>query len=225
VWKNPALTLTSLKQTVVEGIVKINAVYTVAAVSAQLFLTYEINNEGKIKVSQKLQASETAKIADMFRFGMQLRMPEDDDRIKYYGRGPFENYIDRNNSSFIGLYQQTVDEQFYPYIRPQETGNKTDVRWWQQTNKSGCGIKFYSNNPLSMSALHYSIESLDDGSEKHQGHSELVPKIPYTNICIDKVQSGLGCINSWGALPIDKYRMHYGNYEFSFVMEPVINSF
>ncbi|MDE3145443.1 MAG: DUF4981 domain-containing protein [Bacteroidota bacterium] len=225
VWKNPGLAFVSLKQTAEDGIVKINAVYNVAAVSAQLFLTYEISNDGKIKVTQKLQASETAKIADMFRFGMQLQMPEADDRIKYYGRGPYENYIDRNNSSFIGLYRQTVDEQFYPYIRPQETGNKTDVRWWQQTNKSGCGIKFYSNDPLSMSALHYSIQSLDDGSEKHQAHSELVPKVPYTNICIDKVQMGLGCINSWGALPIDKYRMHYGNYEFSFVMEPIVNRF
>ncbi|OIR03438.1 beta-galactosidase [mine drainage metagenome] len=225
VWKNPGITLTSLKQTAEDGIVKINAVYNVAAVSAQLFLTYEISNNGKIKVTQKLQASETAKVADMFRFGMQLQMPESDDRIKYYGRGPYENYIDRNNSSFIGLYQQTVDEQFYPYIRPQETGNKTDVRWWQQTNKSGGGIRFCSNDPLSMSALHYSIESLDDGSEKHQAHSELVTKVPYTNICIDKVQMGLGCINSWGALPIDKYRMHYGNYEFSFMMEPVVNGF
>ena len=157
----------------------------------------------------------------MFRFGMQLQMPENDEYIQYYGNGPFENYIDRNNSSFIGLYKQTVDEQFYPYVRPQETGTKTGVRWWQQTNRGGTGLKFYSDTALSISALHYSIESLDDGMEKHQRHSALVPEVNYTNVCIDKVQMGLGCINSWGAIPLDKYLLHYGDYKFSFIIEPV----
>ena len=76
-----------------------------------------------------------------------------------------------------------------------------------------------------MSALHYSIESLDDGSEKHQRHSALVPKVHYTNVCIDKVQMGLGCINSWGAMPLDKYLLPYSDYEFSFMIEPVKNRY
>ena len=91
--------------------------------------------------------------------------------------------------------------------------------------EGGTGLRFYSDTAVSMSALHYAIGSLDDGNEKHQRHGLLVPQVNYTNICIDKVQMGLGCVTSWGALPIEKYRLHYGNYEFSFIMEPVINQF
>ncbi len=221
VWKQPEFKITSFNKKDSNGIVQVEADYDMPSVSAKLMLTYDINNEGEIKVTQKMIADKSAKIPDMFRFGMQMQMPKDDDRIQYYGRGPFENYIDRNNSSFIGLYKQTVDEQFYPYIRPQETGTKSDVRWWRQTDIGGTGLQFYSDTSFSISALHYSIESLDDGTEKHQWHSQLIPQVGYTNICIDKVQMGLGCINSWGAVPLDKYHVHYGDHEFTFVMEPV----
>jgi beta-galactosidase len=223
VWKQPELRLILMEKSTANGVVTVNADYDIPAVQAKLFLTYEIVPSGAIKVTQRLQASPSAKVVDMFRFGMQMQMPKEYDNIEYYGRGPFENYLDRNHSSFIGLYKQTVDQQFYPYIRPQETGNKTDIRWWCQTNRSRAGLMFQSNNPLSMSALHYSIESLDDGAEKHQRHSQLVPKINYINICIDKIQMGLGCINSWGALPMDKYRIHYRDYEFSFIMQPIFS--
>jgi beta-galactosidase len=91
---------------------------------------------------------------------MQMQMPKEMNQIKYYGRGPIENYTDRNHSTDIGLYRQTVDEQFYPYIRPQETGTKSDIRWWAQTNKGGNGLMFISEAPFLASALHYSIESL-----------------------------------------------------------------
>ena len=80
---------------------------------------------------------------------------------------------------------------------------------------------FISEAPFSASALNYSIESLDDGVQKDQRHSELVPPANYTNMCIDKVQMGLGCVNSWGALPLEQYRIHYGDYEFSFIMKPI----
>jgi beta-galactosidase len=220
-WKQPQYKLTGFKNETNDGVITINANYDMPSVSAKLLLTYQITREGKIKVTQQLVADKSAKVANMFRFGMQLQMPENAEYIQYYGKGPFENYIDRNNASFIGLYKQTVDEQFYPYVRPQETGTKTGVRWWQQTNRGGTGLKFYSDTALSISALHYSIESLDDGWEKHQRHSALVPRVNYTNVCIDKVQMGLGGINSWGAIPLDKYLLHYGDYEFSFMIEPV----
>lgn len=225
VWKQPGLKLVSLEKAITGNLVTINAAYDFAEVAAKLFLTYQISNEGKIKVTQRMQADKGTKVPDLFRFGMQLQMPKDAHKIKYYGRGPFENYCDRNQASVIGVYNQTVDEQYYPYIRPQETGTKTDIRWWQQVNDGGTGLRFYSDTAVSMSALHYAIGSLDDGTEKHQRHGLLVPQVNYTNVCIDKVQMGLGCVNSWGALPIEKYRLHYGNYEFSFIMEPVINKF
>lgn len=224
-WKKPGLKLVSLTSNIDNDMAVVKAEYTMEAVKAKLYLTYTINNNGAIKVTQKMEADKSAKVSDMFRFGMQIQMPKCMDHIDYYGRGPIENYIDRNNVTDLGHYVQTVDEQFYPYIRPQETGTKTDIRWWKQTNKSGNGLLFFSDAPFSASALHYSIDSLDDGPQKEQRHSELIPQIDYTNMCIDKVQMGLGCINTWGALPMEKYRIPYDDYEFSFIMKPIQGSF
>lgn len=224
-WKQPGLKLQSLTGKNVNDMVTVNAEYTMDAVKAKLYLTYVINNEGTVKVTQKMVADKSAKVSDMFRFGMQMQMPKDLEQIKYYGRGPVENYSDRNNVTDLGLYTQTVSEQFYSYIRPQENGNKTDIRWWKQMNKGGNGLMFIAEAPFSASALHYSIDSLDDGMQKDQRHSELVPQVDYTNMCIDKAQMGLGCITSWGTLPLEQYRLHYGDYEFSFIMKPIQANF
>lgn len=221
VWKNPGLKLTSLKQSIENEQAIVQAEYEMKAVKGKLFLTYVINNEGAIKVTQKMEAGKEEKVSDMFRFGMQMQMPENFNEVEYYGRGPVENYADRNHSTLIGKYRQTVAEQFYPYIRPQETGTKTDLRWWRVLNISGNGLQFVGDAPFSASALNYSIESLDDGVQKDQRHSPEVAKAPFTNLCIDKVQMGLGCVNSWGTLPLEKYRVPYQDYEFSFILTPV----
>lgn len=220
-WKNPGLKLLSINYKMENGLIVISTEYDMKAVSAKLYLTYVINNSGTIKVTQKMVADKAAKVSPLFRFGMQMQMPDSFDAIEYYGRGPVENYSDRNHNTFLGIYRQSVDEQFYPYIRPQETGTKTDIRWWKQLNMSGDGVKVFSEIPFSASALHYTIESLDEGMEKRQGHSPEVPKAELTNLCIDKVQMGLGCIDSWSALPLPQYRLPYGDYEFTFVLSPV----
>ena len=221
VWKNPGLKLTSLKQSIENEQAIVQAEYEMKAVKGKLFLTYVINNEGAVKVTQKMEAGKEEKVSDMFRFGMQMQMPENFNEVEYYGRGPVENYADRNHSTLIGKYRQRVAEQFYPYIRPQETGTKTDLRWWRVLNISGNGLQFVGDAPFSASALNYSIESLDDGVQKDQRHSPEVAKAPFTNLCIDKVQMGLGCVNSWGTLPLEKYRVPYQDYEFSFILTPV----
>ena len=221
VWKNPGLKLTSLKQSIENEQAIVQAEYEMKAVKGKLFLTYVINNEGAVKVTQKMEAGKEEKVSDMFRFGMQMQMPENFNEVEYYGRGPVENYADRNHSTLIGKYRQTVAEQFYPYIRPQGTGTKTDLRWWRVLNISGNGLLFVGDAPFSASALNYSIESLDDGVQKDQRHSPEVAKAPFTNLCIDKVQMGLGCVNSWGTLPLEKYRVPYQDYEFSFILTPV----
>ena len=223
VWLNPEMKLTSLKHESDDDMVTVKAEYDMPSVSASLSLTYVINNKGAVKVTQKMTANKSAEISDMFRFGMQMQMPQEFDKIDYYGRGPIENYSDRNHVTDLGRYRQTVDEQFYSYIRPQETGTKTDVRWWRQINTGGYGLQFVADAPFSASALNYSIESLDEGTRKRQGHSQEVNPVDYTNLCIDKAQMGLGCVNSWGALPLEPYRLHYGDYEFSFVMKPIRN--
>ena len=223
-WKNPEIKLTSLEHATENGLIVVTAKYDMPTVSAKLTLTYRINKEGAIEVTQSMTTDKNAKVSNMFRFGMRAALNKNLSNIQYYGRGPIENYADRNNSTNIGKYAQTVDEQFYSYIRPQETGTKTDIRWWNQTNKGGNGIQLVGKTPFSASALHYTMESLDDGLEKDQRHSELVPQTDCVNFCIDKVQMGLGCVNSWGALPLDKYMVPYQDYEFTFVIKPIQNA-
>ena len=220
-WKNVDLKLKSLTHKMENDMAVIDAEYAMESVKAKLYLTYVINNEGSIKVTQKMVTDKSAEVMDMYRFGMQMQMPKQLDQINYYGRGPIENYADRNNVTDIGNYKQTVAEQFYSYIRPQENGSKTDIRWWKQMNKGGNGLMFISEAPFTASALHYSIESLDDGTKKEQRHSEFVQPVDYTNLCIDKIQMGLGCVNTWGAVPLEKYRIPYADYEFSFIMKPI----
>ena len=220
-WKNPELKLTSLKHDIENEQAVVRAEYDMKSIGGKLFLTYTINNKGAVKVTQKMEADKSKKVSDMFRFGMQLRMPVTFNEIEYYGRGPGENYSDRNHAARIGKYHQTVEEQFYPYIRPQETGTKTDIRWWRLLNIGGNGLQFVADAPFSASALNYTIESLDDGAGKDQRHSPEVEKANFTNFCIDKAQTGLACVNSWGAIALEKYRLSYQDYEFSFIMNPV----
>lgn len=220
-WKNPGLKLTSFKWETVGNQVQVNAEYDMKNVSARLNLTYVINNKGAVKVTQKMTADQQAKVSPMFRFGMQMQMPKSFETIEYYGRGPIENYSDRNHVTDLGLYRQSVDEQFYSYIRPQETGTKTDIRWWKQLNSAGRGLQIVAEAPFSASALHYTIESLDDGWDKGQSHSPEVKQADLTNLCIDKAQMGLGCVNSWGAWPLQQYQLPYGDYEFTFILTPV----
>lgn len=226
VWKNPKIELDTIKSQInKEGQAEIIAQYRMPEVGAKLELMYQINNEGAIKIRQKLISQNGNDVPGMFRFGMKLEMPEDYSLIKYYGRGPRENYGDRKDSEFIGLYKQTVDEQSFPYIRPQETGTKSDVRWWAQLNEAAVGLCFKSEEAFSISALNYTVESLDDGIQKDQRHFPEVQKSDFVTICIDKKQLGLGCINSWGEVPREEYQIPYQDYEFNFVIQPAKNMF
>jgi len=222
VWKNPKMELISLNAaTTTEGLVEVKADYELTEIGGKLQLTYQVNNKGTVKVNEKLIAGNKDNVSEMFRFGMKLEMPEVYSHIKYYGRGPGENYMDRKDSEFIGLYDQTVDEQPYAYIRPQETGTKSDIRWWSQLDEAGSGLCFKSDGVFSISALNYTVESLDDGAEKDQRHFPEVKQSDFVTVCIDKRQMGLGCVNSWKALPRPEYRIPYDNYEFSFIIQPV----
>ena len=187
-------------------------------------MLFRDNNKGAIKVTQKMTADKNAKVSPMFRFGMQMPMPRYFENIEYYGRGPVENYIDRKGNADLAIYRQTVDEQFYSYIRPQENGTKSDIRWWKMLNEAGNGIEVVASAPFSASALHYTIESLDDGARKDQRHSPEVEEADLTNLCLDKVQMGLGCVNSWGTIALPEYQIPYGDYEFTFILTPVKHS-
>ena len=220
-WKKPEMKLLSFKQRTEGKQVVIDAAYEMPGVSAKLDLTYVINNAGAIKVTQKMTADKNAKVSAMFRYGMQLPMPKAFEKIEYYGRGPIENYSDRKTCTDLGIYRQTVDEQFYSYIRPQENGTKSDIRWWKMYTEAGVGIEVVAAAPFSASALHYTIHSLDDGKQKDQRHSPEVKKADLTNFCIDKLQTGLGCQNSWGHIARPEYQVPYGDYEFTFILTPI----
>lgn len=220
VWKNPQLKLESLTYELKENIATVHATYDMPEVKGKLRIDYAIDNTGAIAIDQAFTATEGVKMPDMFRFGLRFEMPEAYDRLQYYGRGPGENYADRKDSEFIGLYRQSVDEQFYPYIRPQENGTKSDLRWWHLSDIGGRGVTVTSDAPFSASALHYSIESLDEGPVKRQGHSPEVEPQEEVSVCIDKVQYGLGCIDSWGQLPRPEYRIPYADYTFHVKVAP-----
>ena len=221
IWKNPTIKLVSLQQRMEGQQAIIEAEYEMKEASAKLNLTYTINNEGAIKVTQKMTSDKNAKVPNLFRFGMQMQMPKSFDKVEYYGRGPVENYIDRKANADLGIYRQSVAEQFYPYIRPQETGTKSDIRWWKTLNMAGRGIQVIASKPFSASALHYTIESLDEGLYKKQGHSQEVEEADLTNFCLDLIQAGLGCEDSWGRIARPEYQVPYGDYEFTFILKPM----
>ena len=225
VWRAPALNLQTITASKVKVGKNVNAVvkavYDMPDVKAALTITYTIAPDGTMGVEQTMDATEGEKVSDMFRFGMLMQLPFQMDNSTFYGRGPIENYIDRKGSQNVGIYTQTAEEQFFPYIRPQETGTKSDIRWWQQTDKAGKGFRITSGNLFSASALHYSIDDLDDGEEKEQRHSYEVPQSKYTELCIDKEQFGVGGENSWGAWPLPQHRLGYAEKTFSFVIVPV----
>ena len=221
VWKNPEMKLTDLKcDRNDKGLVVITADYDMPEVKSKLTLSYTINNVGDVLVNQTLDATEGAELPNLFRFGMEMAMPEKFDRIVYYGKGPHENYSDRKESADVGLYSQTVADQYYPYIRPQETGTKGGVRWWKQLNGAGKGFEFTSNQPFYASALNYTIDALDEGPSKRQYHAGEVPKSDYVTVLLDAAQQGVAGVNSWGALPLPAQQLPYGDYSFELLISP-----
>lgn len=220
-WKNPRLKLTKFNVMPNDDFAQITAEYNIEQIGGKLTLSYRIMPCGTIKVKQTLTTGDKKDVANMFRFGMQVSLIEDMENMEYYGHGPHENYIDRNSSQFIGKYTQTVTEQYYPYIRPQETGNHSGLRYLTLTQQNGNGIKISSKEPFEASALHHSIEMLDEGWDKDQRHGHEMAAEKLTSLCIDKKQMGMGCVNSWGAMPLSQYTLPYDNYDFEFTIQPV----
>jgi beta-galactosidase len=160
-------------------------------------------------------------LPELPRFGMRLTMPSGFDNMKWFGRGPFENYWDRNTAAFVGLFQAKVADQFVPYVRPQENGNKTDVRWVTFTNDNGKGLKFSGTQPLSVGALPYAMEEMDPGDKKLGVHPADLEPNNRVNVNIDYLQMGVGGDTSWGALPYNRYRLFSKEYAYSFRISPV----
>jgi beta-galactosidase len=187
---------------------------------ARFIQTYTVDGEGTIVVENRFE-----KIGGEYpilpKFGNILVIPKQYDQLTYYGRGPWENYIDRNSAAHVALYKSTVDEQYFPYGRPQENGNKTDVRQFSLTDRKGNGLKITGELPLEFSALHFSIDDLDPAPELDQYHAGELEKRPEIYLNVDYRQMGVAGVNSWGTLPLEPYRIHYDSYRYRYIIQPV----
>lgn len=207
-WRHPEMPCTSrIKQ----GNKTIEQ-YDMPGVGCLLTMTYEMVAPNVMKVTEQLDTLESVKSKDgMLRYGVVVRLPYDMDQSTFYGRGPIENYADRCTSQNIGIYTQTADEQFWPYVRPQETGSKCGIRWWKQSyaDSNRPSLKVISDAEFSASALHYEVRDLDEPGEKSQRHPQDVRRSAYTNLYIDQQMSGVGGVNSWSmaGAPLPKYRV------------------
>ena len=183
-------------------------------------MEYQICPDGSVVVTGSIDLT-GRKLPELPRFGMRMELKKDYERLVYYGRGPEENYTDRCSSTFVGRYEDTVSNQFYPYIRPQETGNKTDVRWVSLLDSQGFGLKVTGLQPLAFTALHFTPEDLDPGLTRKLQHT--VDVIPQKNVClhVDLKQRGLGGDNSWGMYPHNEYRLLDKKYSYSYKLQLV----
>ena len=219
--------LTDFQVSEEDSLVLIQSNYYLRDVDSYYNLTYTIYPDGKLGVNVHWKSITPQ--PELPRFGLLFTLPEYYDNFSWYGRGPWENYQDRNTASFIGIYQSKVAEQYVPYLRPQENGNKTDVRWLTLTDANGKGIRFEGKQPLSVSALPFRPEDIDPGLTKKQQHaSDVVPSFSYAKLplheiilCVDFKQRGVGGDDSWGAQPHEKYRLTDDTYEYSFIIQPI----
>ena len=246
-WRNPNLRMTSFKYDQEGSNYVIRAEYTVGVSQQQqrqrgqfgqqqqqpqqqqptqprLLMTYTITPAGKIIVNEEMKVGEDGnRFPQLMRFGMELTMPQRFDRITFYGNGPHENYCDRNGGSKLNIYSQPVADQYWGYVRPQESGNKTGVRYWDMQDgvAKNLALRFEGTEPMECCAVPYTYDDLDPSENKAQWHSgDLTPR-PYTCVHIAQRQMGLGCVNSWGAWPRQEYQMPCKDRTFTFVITPV----
>jgi beta-galactosidase len=216
------------------GRYRVKVSWELSGAGTRYHTTYTIAGNGSVRINNRLDASETEK-SDIPRVGMCLAMPREFDNLTWFGRGPWENYSDRNISAFVGLYSGKAAGQRVEYVRPQENGAKTEVRWAALTNNSGLGLLAVSHSPqrgFEMTAMPYlssdfdAREGIDYGPiEKEQKHSTDVKSRNLVRWNIDYGQRGLGGIDSWSARPLEKYQLKPdSSYEWSFTLIPVENA-
>jgi len=202
------------------GRVMIKVSYDHSKVGSQQEITYIITGDGSIDVGTKFTVGADA-LPDLPRFGLRWELPVNFDHLTYFGRGPHENYIDRNHSAFVGLYEGKVADQYFPYVRPQENGYKTDVRWFELRNENGAGIRVTGSPLVGFSALHNPLEDFDMNDENDYRHTNDIIKKDGVYVTCDLKMMGVAGDNSWGAKPYPEYSLPAQNYQFSFKLEPV----
>ena len=202
------------------GLVIVKTEYDIEEIDTDAKINYKIYSDGTIKVSSRFDLLKKD-LPEIPRIGFSVHIKNEFSNFKYFGRGPHENYIDRNTAARVGLYKSTVQEQFVPYSLPQENGYRTDVRWAELHNKNGIGIKILGCDRFGTSVLHYTQEQLDPGLEKKNRHPVELEARDFIEWHIDLKQMGIGGDNSWGATPHKEYMIYPGIYNFDFIMKPL----
>ncbi|MDT8402649.1 MAG: DUF4981 domain-containing protein, partial [Bacteroidales bacterium] len=203
-----------------KGLVLVEVQYDHEKVNSKQTVTYKILGDGTIDVITRLETGDSD-LPDLPRFGLRWELPVSFDNLEYFGRGPHENYIDRNRSAFVGLYEGKVTDQYYKYVRPQENGYKTGVRWFNLRNENGVGIRVSGNPIVGFSALHNPLEDFDMLDENDFRHTNDIVKKDGVFICCDLKMMGVAGDNSWGARPYPEYSIPAKDYQFSFTLKPV----
>lgn len=220
VWRTNRKKVEAVLVDVYKDRVRVTTTYTLVDAPSTYVLAYTLRADGSLLVEVDwTRVSEH--LPELPRFGMRMTLPEECRNFTYYGRGPYENYVDRHTASFLGIYEQSTDRQLFPYVRPQESGNKTDVRWLEVIDDQGHGIRVEGMQPLSVSAMPYKSEDLDPGFSKKQMHySDIEPRREVI-VHVDLAQRGLGGDDSWGAQPHAQYRLTEGHYSYGYVIYPM----
>ncbi|TLX76008.1 DUF4981 domain-containing protein [Labilibacter sediminis] len=195
------------------------------------WVVYKVKGNGEIEVTHSIEIT-GEELPEIPRFGMNMVMPREFDQMSWLGRGPHESYADRKTSAFVDVYSGSVADQYWAYIRPQENGNKTDVRWAGIKNKEGIGLKFIAHELLEFSAHHNimeDFESEDRTDGRYVGerpvvnrHTVDVKERDLTSVNIDYMQIGVGGDNSWNALTHEQYRLTEKTYKYGFTIAPIL---
>ena len=201
--------------------VEVKTNYYLPDVKAFVDITYSIKINGRINIKTSLsEISEKLPVLPLF--GTNFIINKSYDNVVWYGRGPHENYQDRKTSSLVGIYNYKVSQMYFPYIRPQENGNRTDTRWLSLTNSEGNGIIIESSNFFEFSSHHQYNDDFDGGNRKSQTHTYDIIKRPIVNLNINYKQMGVGGDDSWGKQPHDEYKIKPGNLSFNYSISPII---
>ena len=233
-WRKPGLEVVSFSVAATDSCYRIEVEFTPIKNFAKVLMSYNVYADGVIEGVEDFKDAgnlENGKL--MTRIGMELAMPGEYSNFEFFGLGPHENYCDRNSSALVGHYVQRVEDQYhYGYVRPQESGTKTQLRWMRVLDDNGTGFEITSDVKFSASALPFRWSEMDvDQLGNKQAHSlELKPlahedqrSLGKTWINFDLVQMGLGSINSWGAWPEMEHLVIPQEYTFHFVLKPVNN--
>ena len=202
------------------GAIRVRSDFKLVDVNGGVGITYDINDQGEIRVTTQL-SNMSGDLPVLPKFGTNLIIKNEYQKVNWYGRGPHENYQDRKTAALIGSYEATVEDLYYPYIRPQENGNRCDVRWATFKNAAGDGIMIYTPQVFDFNAHHQYNDDFDAGGTKQQRHTVDIVKRDFVNINIDYKQMGVGGDNSWGLMALDKYQIHPKDLSFSYVIGPI----